>query len=266
MAAPSRSLAPGENPSHGALSASSHARLLPSWLAGQGPSQARTSGASGYRPGPEHTAGPLLGRTKRSAYRRDTRGDPDGRLHSSLDGMASADGAPRCGACGLRPARRHHAAGWYAHCARCWGWRREAQPRWLAKGVPTPCQWCGVVAPRAGMRWCSAACQNAYTRDLRRRTKAEVLAALGGRCRCAGVECWHVGPCPVTHEAALSIDHTARNGSEVRLRRRDGGRSRQGRGSNIWSRYRRALRVADHGMRVLCMNCHWVDEQRARSR
>jgi hypothetical protein len=95
-----------------------------------------------------------------------------------------------------------------------------------------------------------------YKQQLRARYKAEVLAALGGACACVGTGCWHRGPCDVTDPDVLEVDHMQDNGGEIRSARPDGTRAWGGRTVGRWSRYRRALRLANHGMQVLCSNCH----------
>jgi hypothetical protein len=66
---------------------------------------------------------------------------------------------------------------------------------------------------------------------------------------------------------ALTIDHLHRDGGRIRRQRMDGQLSRKDYGTaQNWSRYRRALAVPDHGMRVLCFNCHQVDDMRHRRR
>jgi hypothetical protein len=58
---------------------------------------------------------------------------------------------------------------------------------------------------------------------------------------------------------ALTVDHQHRDGLHVRSRRADGSLGAR-RGGTEWSRYRRALAVPNHGMQVLCFNCHNVQE------
>jgi len=91
--------------------------------------------------------------------------------------------------------------------------------------------------------------------------RATVLAALGNRCACPGIACFHPDPCPISQLELLEVDHTRNDGARVRRSIRSS-RARSF-GQNSWHRYARALQLPDHGMQLLCANCHrWVTVQR----
>jgi hypothetical protein len=147
--------------------------------------------------------------------------------------------------------------GYYRQCLVCTEQQRRYARRIVASGGPRKwyrCMGCGV--PTAGHGWCSAPCATNYKQRLRMRYKAEVLTALGGVCTCVETECCHIGPCRQCHPDVLTVDHTNEDGGLIRRRRRDGALKRPGAGVLLWSRYRRALALPNHGMRLLCANCH----------
>jgi len=69
----------------------------------------------------------------------------------------------------------------------------------------------------------------------------------------------HAGgtPCPIRALHLLEIDHTKGNGAFVRsaLRPR-GAKTYRGDAGGRLARYLRAIADPDHGMQVLCANCH----------
>jgi hypothetical protein len=161
------------------------------------------------------------------------------------------EGVPACSACGRRPARPHHVVGWWRLCVQCHrvDVRRHAKHRGLQR-----CTICGTPHLHAT---CSPRCSRLAKRQHARRQKGVVVAALGGCCTCPGTDgCWHVGACGVVLLDALTVDHQHGDGGRIRRQRRDGsmGRSR----TMNWSLYRRALALPEHGMRLLCFNCHHV--------
>jgi hypothetical protein len=170
------------------------------------------------------------------------------------------DGRPGCTTCG-RPARAHYSIGWYRLCEACHQSGQRSRARWARRRVAPRCQICRRPFPGRGST-CSTVCGTIARRQLNYRHKAFVLAALGGRCVCEGpAGCWHPGPCPVTVAEALTVDHQHGDGGRIRRQRRDGSRMPAGAtGQVAWSRYRRALALPDHGMRLLCFNCHQVSE------
>jgi hypothetical protein len=167
----------------------------------------------------------------------------------------ATDGPPRCSEC-TRPARPHYAVGFYRQCVVC---ARRAQRNYARQKARGRRYWrvcCGCGRPADGQGWCSTACGTAYKRQLYARNKAAVLAALGGRCTCTAADCWHGGRCGVSMPEVLTVEHEHGGGGSVRNRRPTGGLRRGRGGSTAWARYRRALTMADHGMRLLCFNCH----------
>jgi hypothetical protein len=74
-----------------------------------------------------------------------------------------------------------------------------------------------------------------------------------------------VGSCTVQHSDALSVEHTKRDGEQVRRRRPDGSLAPKA-GAATWARYRRALNHPDHGMVLRCFNCHFMSEWTFRRR
>jgi hypothetical protein len=162
---------------------------------------------------------------------------------------------PLCSRCKRRSPRPHHAIGFYRQCDRCLSRNPGKYARRKARRAPERCRQCGV-ATVAGHGWCSTACASAWKRGSVARRKAVVVAALGGMCSCEGLECYHEGPCGITALDVLTVDHVHQNGGAIRLQHRDGSRYRGACNAMVWSRYYRALTVPDHGMRLLCHNCH----------
>ena len=156
--------------------------------------------------------------------------------------------APLCTACFLRPARPHFAVGFWKLCEKCRLRKVQTERR------PGRCI-CGMPA-RVGSRWCSQECSNRYATLRLRKIKDKVLAALGGQCACMELNCTHSGTCTVRLPDALTVHHD--NGDGGAIRTSQGGRRQQAGGVSTWSRYGRALVLPDHGMRLLCHNCHHV--------
>jgi len=169
--------------------------------------------------------------------------------------------APLCTRCGRRPARPHFAVGYFRHCVGCNEKSVEKDRRRRRRlTIQYKCLICGI-AVASTTRYCSPTCRRAHLRQLNSKAKADVLHALGGRCACQDANCWHVGPCTAHDHDVLTVDHTNRDGWEVRRRRQDGTIRRR----NVtyrWPRYRRALTSPDHGMQLLCYNCHHVNHNR----
>jgi len=168
---------------------------------------------------------------------------------------------PRCTVCQIRPARQHHAVGFWNQCDRCNTNRRRASARWYARHgrLSKSCR-----APGCGERgtisgWCSTSCRQEYQVKQRAANKAAVIAALGGACACTVIGCYHSGPCPVRLCEGLTVHHEHDDGHQIRNTTRTGqSASLRPRGPDAWSRYRRALKVPGHGMRLLCGTCHLV--------
>jgi len=89
-----------------------------------------------------------------------------------------------------------------------------------------------------------------------------VLSALGHHCACPGAPaCFHPDPCPISQPDLLEVDHIRNDGAHIRRTVRS--TRHRSLGQNSWSRYARALKTPDHGMQLLCANCHrWVTVQR----
>jgi hypothetical protein len=241
--------------------ASGHARQLPSnpprGLAGRERARRELAGLAWSESGP-----PAVGGSHAAIYRRGERGDTDRRLRTSLHGSAMPwhpgrppiDGVPACTQCGRRPARSHDAVGYYRTCTQCARLLRDGSTRWQATRRRRRCPGCHAEVAVPG-RWCSNACQRSYARGRQAENKTAVLAALGGRCACPGVACWHTGACAVTAVDILTVHHLRGDGSRIRGARLRGGHA-AGESARNWSRYRRALALADPGMELLCANCH----------
>jgi len=167
---------------------------------------------------------------------------------------------PRCTGCGTRTPRRHFAVGFFKQCVQCRG-SREPKNRTRQQR----CSDCGKWVEGKG-RWCSNECNRRYAKQRAAWNKAVVLAALGGICTCTELGCAHEGPCEVALADVLVVHHEHEDGGRVRGTKRDGtlGSGRYTGGVSGWSRYRRALSVADHGMRLLCHNCHHAHHARGR--
>ena len=170
--------------------------------------------------------------------------------------------APLCSRCKRREARAHHAIGFYRQCARCLSYNPGKYARRKARRVAEHCRQCGIAT--VATSWCSAACATASKREARARRKAAVIRALGGMCSCEGIDCYHEGRCGITAPDVLTVDHVDENGGMVRRLRRDGSVSPYNSTCSavVWSRYSRALTVPNHGMRLLCHNCHNMHTQR----
>jgi hypothetical protein len=165
---------------------------------------------------------------------------------------------PLCTVCRIRAAQPHYAVGYYKQCESCRLQRARARQRARAKGQLwwETCFVCGGPLRSSTTSACSTRCSTIYKQQLRARYKADVIGALGGACVCVGAACWHHGPCGVSDPEVLEVDHIHDNGGEIRSARPDGTRAWRGRTVSRWSRYRRALGIADHGMQLLCSNCH----------
>jgi hypothetical protein len=153
-----------------------------------------------------------------------------------------------CQSCKLRWVRRHPLGGYYRTCATCARRHRKVYANRRQ----------GPRTARADRRR-----QAGYRAELR----AAVLAALGGACACAGCPT-HSGACPVGRrpdtDRLLTVEHTRNNGAEHRRRLRDGG-PRTHLSAGFWGRYLRVIRHdPDHGMILLCRNCHAEAERRKR--
>jgi hypothetical protein len=172
---------------------------------------------------------------------------------------------PMCNSCGMRPRRRHYAVGWWSTCEKC---ARRNRNRSGISTYQMKCCECGVpISSSRRTNVCSKACGASKVRRQYAANKAVVLAALGGRCSCRDAECAaaHASMCSVTAQHLLEIEHTKNNGNVVRLTGIDGVRVRSQASCSVrWSRYKRALLEADHGMRILCVLCHRDLEHRKR--
>ena len=164
---------------------------------------------------------------------------------------------PLCSTCGIRPARPHFAVGFYKQCTPCH--QHRAGKRTRAKH----CAGCGTVL-RRGTHFCSRSCNRRHYMARMMSVKATVLVALGGMCTCRELHCAHAGPCEITCPDALTVHHIHQDGGQIRNIKRDGTSKRFSGGLGAWTRYRRALRLPDHGMRLLCHNCHHCQAARAR--
>jgi len=166
--------------------------------------------------------------------------------------------APLCTTCGIRSAQPHYAVAYYKQCERCRVQRGRARERARAKNRLwwETCTGCGGTLRSSTMAYCSTACSTRYKQQLRARYRAEVFSALGGACVCVGIACWHEGPCGLSDPELLEVDHMHNNGAAIRRATRSGTWKPNSQKVNSWSRYRRALQLADHGMQLLCSNCH----------
>jgi hypothetical protein len=164
---------------------------------------------------------------------------------------------PSCTNC-TRPAEPHYAVGYYKACKDCRVTRARARQRLKARGRIwwEKCSGCGGTLRSSTTCFCSTACSTGYKRQVRQRYKAEVLNALGGACGCVGITCWHRGPCGISDPELLEVDHVHNNGAAIRRATRGGTWKPNSQKVNSWSRYRRALQLTDHGMQLLCSNCH----------
>jgi predicted nucleic acid-binding Zn ribbon protein len=171
---------------------------------------------------------------------------------------ATAHVVPVCTTCRRRSAEPHYAVGYYKQCERCRVQRARSRQRLKAKGELwwETCFVCGLMLRSSTTSFCSTRCSTGYKQELRRRYKAEVLKALGGACVCVGTGCWHRGLCSVSDSELLEVDHMHNNGAAIRRATRGGTWKPNSQKVNSWSRYRRALQLADHGMQLLCANCH----------
>lgn len=162
---------------------------------------------------------------------------------------------PICNICDRRPAREHPVVGWYKLCELCRSRRKS-----FGANNPICGQCLGPKTPTE--RFCSTVCKRANVRKGKKKNKDRVVNALGGKCSCRSRQCpaHRAKECGISHIDLLTVEHTRRNGNQIR---RNNGRNKQGRSGNIWSRYGRALDVPGHGMRLLCHNCHhWVESKR----
>jgi predicted nucleic acid-binding Zn ribbon protein len=165
-------------------------------------------------------------------------------------GFAFFESRPLCRRCGVRSARPCPPKGFYRLCRRCWETGRQHDAR-----RPRSCRVCGQPATY-GKVACSARCQGTLNRRGRQHDKQTVLRALGHRCSCPGLDCWHVGPCQATHLEVLTVDHVEGNGHLVRRRRRDGTLNARTNSGQNWRRYRQELQAGTAHVRCLCHNCH----------
>jgi hypothetical protein len=172
---------------------------------------------------------------------------------------------PICSACKLRPVRLHPVNGWWGTCNPCNDKRVRAHERYLAKngGRNKLCIFCRKPMPEEcySTMACTLDCANAHNREYMAKKREAVLAALGGKCSCTLEGCPSGHPptgCPVTATPLLDVEHTKNDGWLIRQRRMNGSpRSRaSGVGQPRWSMYQRSLRLPDHGMVLLCANCH----------
>jgi hypothetical protein len=161
-----------------------------------------------------------------------------------------------CTTCRRRPVRRHPIVGYYRMCTQCSGYNANRPKQ--ARGF-TRCRQCGVAGPFR-TPCCSAACARVLKAASRARDRAVVLAALGGKCSCSRTDCGHGdSPCPEARAPVLEVEHTRNDGAAVRYKLK----SRRGATNDVNARYRRALSTADHGMQLLCANCHrWITHLR----
>lgn len=93
----------------------------------------------------------------------------------------------------------------------------------------------------------------------RQRRRRAVVDALGGTCSCSGCR-WHQGPCGLSDDALLEIDHVNGGGNVQR-----GAGKGYGRSVGQMRYYRDLLSMVPSGeLRLLCANCHRiVSDQRA---
>lgn len=155
---------------------------------------------------------------------------------------------PLCTSCRKRPARRHGVIGWYKSCEKC---RERRTPQ-----VHRLCGGCKQRPPSYARTVCSIECQRLVARRTRARAKAAVIAALGGACSCRNADCPScAGNCAIAAGHLLDVEHTKNDGAHARRKLKGTGQHRRG-GAMTWTRYRRALQVNDHGMVLLCANCH----------
>lgn len=166
-------------------------------------------------------------------------------------------GAPLCSRCRRQPARPHYAAGWYKMCDPCQR-RTRSKPRYPSRN----CRTCRQPMPAnpAERGYCSTRCKSIRNREWNRHVKGEVVAALGGHCQCALVDCGSghgSAGCAVDAMPLLCVEHSNNDGGHVRGVKKDGTRQgyRAG-GGYLWVRYRRALAMPNHGMVLLCSNCN----------
>lgn len=143
-----------------------------------------------------------------------------------------------CSVCGIRYAKPHPLSGYYKTCGRC-----QNRNRRYLNARP--------LRPTRRPPW------NGY----RQKQRMLVIESLGAVCACPTCSTHPNAPCPVGHlpETAhlLTVEHTKNNGAHHRrFRIREGSEKRQRMGAP-WERYLRVIRTqTDHGLLLLCFNCH----------
>ena len=182
-------------------------------------------------------------------------------------------GAPTCAKCTRRSAQAHPIVGFYARCMTCRRQGNASQRTYAAKLARVgQCSICRMQPPGSNGQYCDGCKPD--VRAAYRRTRAKVMGVLGSICVCVAVDCFHVGACPITaasgHEHLLTVEHTLGDGGRQRSTKMDGtrrtARSRSMGGRGYWGRYLRAIQtVADHGMVLLCFNCHQHTERAKRA-
>ena len=82
--------------------------------------------------------------------------------------------------------------------------------------------------------------------------RSALVTALGGKCSCKGVDCWHTGDCSVTDSRCLQIDHINGDGAADRKRVSSVG---------LAYYYFKHISEAREKLQILCANCNWVKRQ-----
>lgn len=162
---------------------------------------------------------------------------------------------PLCNMCFKRPARPHAVVGWYKRCEKC-----RDRPKRVTKTNKSVLCHCGSTKVGTEL-YCSAECRRLSVKERWTAQKIHVLSALGNKCSCTESTCPAHNDCnaacTITAQDLLTVEHTKSDGYLIR-----GGMNGS---NNIWSRYKRALSVPDHGMILLCFNCHkWSESLRRR--
>tara|TARA_Y100000310_G_C20124403_1_gene552955 strand:+ start:163 stop:495 length:333 start_codon:yes stop_codon:yes gene_type:complete len=90
--------------------------------------------------------------------------------------------------------------------------------------------------------------QKQYRLQEARNVRLSLVALLGDKCNCNGINCWHKGPCDIKDKRILQIDHI--NGG--------GWKELQACGSSRYRDYLKDPDMAKQRLQVLCANCNWT--------
>jgi hypothetical protein len=147
------------------------------------------------------------------------------------------------------------------NCGRCGvEITKENQDPWIGKS------WCNACGKKYrsdyNTRWAkshrSIVNERARTRYLK--VKLVAVEALGGRCNCALVACWHKGPCSIADHRILQFDHIKGGGNQEALLSINGGPKR----SRYYRRVIESNRSGEGKYQLLCANCNWMKRAQLR--